>query len=183
MTEKKSSAAQEQSPAQPSSAMVLIKHWQRNLCFHWIQHKSRGCLHQRHTVTFNNFLFFKCFSSQTCSHTIWNEAIYNSTKLLLMPQLRTHHQGPQRLERRFTDDKGILLESKRMLRLCKPFCLHENNKAVMPSNYWNVVIPAVGKCWLQFVSKNKQVDRSNIHIKTLYMKSYSERIQELTNST
>ena len=33
---------------------------------------------------------------------------------------------------------GILLESKRMLLLCKLFCLHENTvNEVVPSNYWN----------------------------------------------
>lgn len=39
------------------------------------------------------------------------------------------------MERRFRDNRGILLESKRMLLLCKLFCLHENTiKVVMPSN-------------------------------------------------
>lgn len=81
------------------------------------------------TVSSTNMLLhlialIKWFSKQTSSNTVGlyiHIYIYNSAKPLLMPPQSAHHQGPNWLERRFRDDRGILLESQRMLLLCKLF--------------------------------------------------------------
>lgn len=76
-----------------------------------------------HAVTSSKNTLFKCFSS-VIQYTAGLNII--QVKPLIMPQQKTHHQGPKRLERRFRDNRGILLESWRMLLLCKLFCLNEN---------------------------------------------------------
>lgn len=119
--------AQQKSVAQPSPAQPRTGPPQtltKKLLFPlWPTHITRLPLPKTHCYLIT---FFKC-SLHRLSVTQYTTGLYIiQLKPLLMPQQRTHHQGPQQLERRFRDNRGLLLESRRMLLLYKQFCLHEN---------------------------------------------------------